>query len=297
MVLVSVIINAWNSEAFLSECLETAIVQSLDDIEIIVWDNASSDRTRPIVVECTDKRVRYVYAPEKVSLYESRINAAQEANGQFIAFLDADDLWTIDKLSIQIQAFDDATVAMVASDYLEFSEHENVRTTKLRRTYRGPISSAEKALGAYKVGMSTLMVRTEMALSVWPASPPPYSYLEDFDMVLRLLTRGSLVPIRKPLALRRRHDKNFSLNSFAQINEWQQWITNLGQLDIPQSQIALARAHGLARIRRIVAQENILRGNRVSALWMALKMPTFAEAFKLFFSALLPLGFLIRRWM
>ena len=296
MPLVSVVINAYNSEAFLAECLQSALAQSFDDIEVIVWDNASIDGTRSIVLGLSDKRVRYFYAPEKVSLYESRVNAAGAAKGDFIAFLDADDLWVVDKLKIQIEAFNSPSVAMVVSDYLEFFDRDNAKISHLCRTYKAPIYSPDQAMKSYKVGMSTLIVRTKDALSVWPASPPPYSYLEDFDMVLRLLSRGSVNPIRKPLALRRKHEKNFSLNFSAQLDEWLHFASTLCDRGLSESQIETATALSHGRMLRIKAQEEILNGCRLAGLQIALKMPSPSEGLKLFLSAFLPRRFLLRRW-
>ena len=185
---------------------------------------------------------------------------------------------------------------MVASDYVEFFEDKDVSKTRVLRTYKNPVTSVNQALRSYRVGMSTLMVRKRMAISVWPQKPPPYSYLEDFDMVLRLLARGSLQPIRNSLARRRRHHNNLSLNSALQLAEWQHWLENLYSLGMPETQAATARTYAQTRINRIQAQELILGGDRRSALAIARATPNLSERVKLSIATSLPLKLLRRRW-
>ena len=95
--LVSVIMNAYYSEEFLAEAIASVVSQTYSNWEIILWENESSDDTREIAESFNDPRIRYFFAPDKVSLYESRMNAFKKARGEFVAFLDCDDLWMPEK--------------------------------------------------------------------------------------------------------------------------------------------------------------------------------------------------------
>ena len=105
--LVTVIMNAHNSEAFLTEALASVVAQSYTNWEVILWDNASSDGSQAVAEYFADDRIHYFQAPDKVSLYQSRVNALARASGLLVAFLDCDDTWHPEKLSRQVREFTD----------------------------------------------------------------------------------------------------------------------------------------------------------------------------------------------
>jgi len=76
--------------------------QSFGDWELIVWDDCSSDESARIVAQFTDSRIRYFLATERTSLGEARNAAIAEARGEWLAFLDQDDVWLPRKLELQL---------------------------------------------------------------------------------------------------------------------------------------------------------------------------------------------------
>ncbi len=101
MPLVSVIMNIRNGAAFLHEALDSVMAQTFTDWELIAWDDWSTDGSAQIVAGYTDPRVRYFLSPEEPTLGKARDNAIQQARGEWVAFLDQDDLWTRTKLEKQ----------------------------------------------------------------------------------------------------------------------------------------------------------------------------------------------------
>lgn len=93
----SVIIPAYNCERFLDEAIESVLSQTFGDFEIVVCDNASTDGTGE-VIRSYDGQVRSVRLEENRGPAGGRNAAIAEARGRYLAFLDADDLWTHDKL-------------------------------------------------------------------------------------------------------------------------------------------------------------------------------------------------------
>ena len=89
---VSVIIPVFNSEQYLNECIESAAMQSLDDIEIICVDDGSKDGSKGIILKKaeSDKRIRYIYQNNSGAA-EARNNGIRNAKGEFVFFLDSDD--------------------------------------------------------------------------------------------------------------------------------------------------------------------------------------------------------------
>ena len=101
--LVSVIINCFNGEEFLREAIDSVLAQTYTHWEIIFWDNQSTDATAEIVKSYTDSRIRYYYAPNHTPLGEARNLAVEKTKGEYINFLDADDIWMPNKLEEQIK--------------------------------------------------------------------------------------------------------------------------------------------------------------------------------------------------
>ncbi|WP_017663477.1 glycosyltransferase [Baaleninema simplex] len=94
---ISVIIPAYNAEDTITETIDTVLQQTFTDFEIIVIDDGSSDRTVEVVKSIDDPRVK-VFSYPNAGQGESRNRGACHAQGEFFAFLDADDLWTPHKL-------------------------------------------------------------------------------------------------------------------------------------------------------------------------------------------------------
>ena len=102
---VSVIIPAFNGQEYLAEALASVAAQSHPDLEIIVVDDGSTDRTAEIAQTFDDRRVRYVYASRSGAAL-ARNRGVGLARGELLAFLDADDVWTHDKLRLQVASLE-----------------------------------------------------------------------------------------------------------------------------------------------------------------------------------------------
>src|SRR6266481_2960226 len=100
--LTSVVIPAYNAELFLERTLRSALRQTHSNLEVIVVDDGSTDKTRVIAeaAAAIDDRVRIISVPNG-GVAKSRNIGIAEANGEFVAFLDADDLWHPAKFELQ----------------------------------------------------------------------------------------------------------------------------------------------------------------------------------------------------
>jgi glycosyltransferase involved in cell wall biosynthesis len=105
---VSIIMNVRNGLPFLRESIESVLAQTVDDWELIFWDDRSTDGSADVLRDYTDTRIRYVLADEPVGLGRARNLAIHAARGEWIAFLDQDDLWLPDKLARQLAALNAA---------------------------------------------------------------------------------------------------------------------------------------------------------------------------------------------
>ena len=103
---VSIIMNVRNGAATLRPAIESALTQTYPDWELIVWDDCSTDDSAKVVAEFQDPRIRYFFAPQQTSLGQARDAAMRHAQGEWLAFLDQDDLWLARKLELQLALAD-----------------------------------------------------------------------------------------------------------------------------------------------------------------------------------------------
>jgi glycosyltransferase involved in cell wall biosynthesis len=117
---VSIIMNIFNGAATLREALQSALDQTFTDWELIAWDDRSSDDSAVIVASFHDPRIRYFLAPEPMSLGKARDAAMKKAQGEWLAFLDQDDIWLPRKLELQLALADSPSVGMIYGRTLVF---------------------------------------------------------------------------------------------------------------------------------------------------------------------------------
>ena len=156
--LVSVIMNCYNGEKFLDESIQSVISQTYDNWELIFWDNRSEDRSSEIFKKYQDKRFKYFYADKHTSLYEARNLAIQKSTGEFISFLDADDLWHKQKLEKQMDYFDDNSIGVAYSNYwLVKKDLIKKKISFRKKLYRGHVYN--ELMDNYNIGILTTIIR------------------------------------------------------------------------------------------------------------------------------------------
>ena len=127
MPLVSVIMNVRNGAAFLREALDSVLSQTFADWELIVWDDCSTDDSAQIVGEYQDRRIRYFLSPEDTPLGKARDQAIRQATGEWLAFLDQDDVWLPRKLEKQMALAEDGVGIIYGRTVLFDARHGNLR--------------------------------------------------------------------------------------------------------------------------------------------------------------------------
>jgi glycosyltransferase involved in cell wall biosynthesis len=121
MSLISVIIPVFNGEQTIKEAIESVLNQTFSDLELIVIDDGSSDSTLNILSRVRDLRLK-VFSYANAGVCVSRNRGFSHASGEFISFLDADDLWTLDKLEAQLEALNANPEAAVAYSWVDYMD-------------------------------------------------------------------------------------------------------------------------------------------------------------------------------
>ena len=208
---VSIIMNCFNGEKYLSEAIESVINQTYTNWELILWDNCSTDGSARVFKSYSDDRLKYFLSDEHTTLGQARANAWHCVTGEYVAILDVDDLWMPRKLEYQIPLFDDSEVGLVISDTFWFSEKKQKRLYANSYPKEGYVFS--DLLKHYFVSLQTLVCRKSFVDQLdTPSFDSEFSMIADFDLVMRLSRISKLALVKKPLAKWRIHGNNLTYN-------------------------------------------------------------------------------------
>lgn len=183
--LVSVIMNCRNCERYLKEAVDSVLAQTYQNWEIIFWDNQSTDSSAVIFKAFNDPRLRYYLAPEYTPLGEARNLAMREASGDFIAFLDCDDIWLPLKLEKQIPVFDKESVGLVICDTIFFNEKRDIRQFYKKR--KPPVGQVfKKLLASYFISLETAIIRASVLNKLDHWFDARFDVIEEYDFFARI---------------------------------------------------------------------------------------------------------------
>jgi glycosyltransferase involved in cell wall biosynthesis len=202
--LVSVIVNCFNGEKYLTKCLDSIKNQTYKNWEIIFWDNRSTDNSAIIFKSYKDKRFKYFLSKKKNVLYKGRNLAINKAKGKYIAFLDTDDFWDKNKLQEQIPKFKNKKIGLVYSNFFKFTKNQ---IRKIAYGFNLPSGNVtKKIIENYSVGFLTVVVKANLIKKKKKIFDYKYDLLADLDFILRLSLRTNFYGINKPLAYYRIHE-------------------------------------------------------------------------------------------
>ncbi len=204
--LVSVIIPCYNQGRFLGQAIESVMLQSFPNFEVIVVDDGSTDNTREVAALYSEVRV---VPQEHVGISAARNRGVSESKGSWLVFLDSDDRLLPDALTLGLQHFRDHVECAFV-----FGRHQEINAdgTGPRTT---PFVSAEKdpyrQLLLYNCVYtpSTAMFRRD-AFDAVGGFDQRFAGAEDYDLYLRLARKYPLFSYDEVVAEYRRHDANMS---------------------------------------------------------------------------------------
>jgi teichuronic acid biosynthesis glycosyltransferase TuaG len=182
--IVSIITPCYNSESYIKETINSVIQQTFKEWELIIVDDCSTDSSPEIIKSfCFDKRIKY-FKTERNSGSPAlpRNIGIQESRGEYIAFLDSDDLWLPNKLESQIKFSESNDASFIYSNYSIFCTFDSIG---------GIIKAPRKA--SYKdllkrdyIPMLTVLIRKDVLKGVEFSNRPQ----EDYVFLLNILKRG-----------------------------------------------------------------------------------------------------------
>ena len=227
--LVSIIMNCYNGEEYLAESLKSVLNQTYQNWELIFWDNISTDNSKKIFEKYKDKRFKYFLAEKHSVLYHARNLAIQKTKGDFIAFLDTDDIWLKDKLSKQIQLFSDENIGLVYGNYWRYNKinfFKKKRLSSFKQLPSGKITDI--LLKKYSVGMLTVVIRKKFIDDKKDIFDTNFDMLSDMDFILRFSKKYKFDCVQEPLAIYRQHEDQLqNKNIDKQVTQMSKWYEKI----------------------------------------------------------------------
>jgi glycosyltransferase involved in cell wall biosynthesis len=204
--LVSVIIPSFNSAEFLSQAIDSALETTVA-VEVIVVDDGSTDST-PQVLAAYEGRVLTLHQ-QRGGPYRARNLAASHSRGQWLAFLDADDLWLPGKLERQLE-LGTQDVDLVYTDRLNFGDLRRVKERQSDAVTLWDGDVFERLLMGNFITLSSVMLR-KRAFDDLGGFETSRTGVQDWDMWLRFSGSGRRVALcREALTKYRFHDKQMT---------------------------------------------------------------------------------------
>lgn len=200
--LVSVLVPLYNSEKFVGQAVESVLSQTLADFELVIVDDGSTDSSASIVASYSDRRIRYIRNETNTGLAMVRNKALSLARGQFIAWLDSDDVSLPNRLALQVNLLrENPNVGLCGSWVRAFDTTHDV-------LWRYPTDAAvvrSRMLFDSPLATSATMMRRAVVEHTHPWFDPRFPPAEDYELWERISRRWLVTNIGSVLALYRLH--------------------------------------------------------------------------------------------
>jgi glycosyltransferase involved in cell wall biosynthesis len=256
--MISIIIPTYNCEKYIGQAVQSLLAQTYKNFEIIVVDDGSTDETKAILEPYMDK-IRYVF---QINGGESsaRNRGLSMAKGNYIAFLDADDIYKPNKLEQQLNVFlKDSSVDIVYND-VEVVDENLQYTSTLNSEYM--YEAKEDFLCMLLVrqiipGPASIMLRKK-CIDSGIRYPEQYRNAEDYQFIINLASHYRFKYLKECLYIYRRHSKNLTNNHSMQL----------------KSEIAIVKDLGIEKIQNIVYSSNFSLEEKkfiLARIWMKIQ--------------------------
>ena len=187
--LVSIIMNCYNSDQFLKEAIDSVYNQNYSNWEIVFWDNASTDNSANIA-KSYDDRVKYYLAPKTTPLGEARSFGLQRCSGEYIAFLDCDDIYLPEKLDQQVKLMNSKDYAMCYGSVVVIDEHGKEIKKDIVKNKSGYVFPG--LLRRYEINMQTVMLKKDFVFNSGLSFNVNMSYCPDHNLFMNIAAKAEV---------------------------------------------------------------------------------------------------------
>jgi glycosyltransferase involved in cell wall biosynthesis len=247
---ISVLLINYNHEKFLPEALDSVVAQDYEDLEIVVADDCSTDRSREIIKAYANAHPgKFVFAfrDKNGGITQNAITGFRQCSGDLISYLDADDIYLPGKLRAQAKLFEDPRVVLSYNAARVFDSSTGRTLHVTNRLNREDISGVEDLIT--KMGLphtSSMMVRRSAC--------PPYGFdpriphASDWLFEIEVAMRGEIAKLDGVFTCYRQHANSASAKVRTFENEFEHVLDIVEEKYGARPGIAAACRRGRARL-------------------------------------------------
>jgi len=214
MSVVSVILPSYNSQAWVAEAIESVLTQTHEDLELIVIDDGSTDNTLNIINSLAkDSRLKLVKRPHRSGGPATPRNEGIElASGDYLAFIDSDDVWHPEKLELQLKTMQRQQLNFLSSLHVGFREAAPTPQTIDQTGISTQRKNHRKLLNKNWVVTSSAVMSAHLLEGLKFDQSPEYIGIEDYLLWLYIHQRNDIqsAVLEAPLVFYRLRDDSIS---------------------------------------------------------------------------------------
>lgn len=209
---VSINLCCYNSEKYLRETLDSIVNQTYKDWELVIINDGSTDATETIINEYIERGFPIIYHYQNNhGLGYSRNEALKRSKGQFVAFIDHDDVWLPEKLKKQIKFFEDCSIGFVYCNAIYFSDTSDYAFNLYKMKTQPSGSIFKDLLKRYFLCLSTIVIRRDVITRLSEMFDERLHLCEEADLVLRVAYKWHAGYVNEPLCRYRMHENSSSV--------------------------------------------------------------------------------------
>lgn len=209
MAKVSILMNAYNAQTYLNEAIDSVYAQTFTDWEIVFIDNCSTDNTKQIVKSYDDK-IKYYKTESTIPLGAARNFGLQYCRGEYIAFLDTDDIWLSDKLRTQVDIMDENKGFRLCYGGVIYINQEGKEIAKfIPKAHSGDVFAQQ--LKRYEINMQSVLLRNNHPITI----NEELRHSPDFDLFMSIASHSKIYVIKEYLVKYRRVENSLTSKNIA----------------------------------------------------------------------------------
>ena len=207
--LISVLMPAYNAQAFIRQSVQSVLAQTFEDFELIVVNDGSTDDTAAILAAFDDPRLRIIDNPRNLGIVGTLNHGHQIARGRYIARQDADDFSLPLRFARQKAFLDTNPQTVIVASEMTLLEDGNITFTREGGDTDPAIVEWLLHLGN-PLGHTSMMFRAETVAAMGSYLREDFTYAEDFDFSHRMLQHGQISVLPEHLVIYRKHLTNLT---------------------------------------------------------------------------------------
>lgn len=281
--LISIIMNCYNGERYINEAIDSVYAQSYSNWEIIFWDNASTDNSY-LIASKYDSKISKFKAEKNTSLGEARNRAVSHANGEWLAFLDVDDIWLPKKLEIQLKGLLQNNHLLSYGGIKEVDKDLNIIRELPARWRTG--QHLKLQLLYFEINLVSSMVNRNKLVELGLNFDPEMQASEEYNLYMRLLPYGTVHVCEDTIALYRVHNESLTYEkldrlaierrlTLEELAKTHPSVTSLSEYNSAKRQADYYEACSLMSKQNTTKARNLLRKHVGSPIFLVIYLMSF----------------------